>query len=128
MEIIAPRKHDSVCLCLRRDIRLKIVRPSSHPKVEDVAVMSIPDGNSSEAQKACVMLKPALRQGTAVDKGLIEYVKGKKVRYKWVKEVEFIEEIPKSPSGEFLRAVWRDNEKSGKFGPLVKMKQGRSLG
>ncbi|RYZ85500.1 MAG: hypothetical protein EOP04_15835, partial [Proteobacteria bacterium] len=43
----------------------------------------------------------------------------KKVRYKWVKEVEFINEIPKSPSGKILRRVLRDKEKAGKFGMVV---------
>jgi 4-coumarate--CoA ligase len=91
-----------------------------HPKVEDVAVMSIQDDYSGELPKAYVVLKPGLEENTAVGKEIIAYVKERKVRYKWVKEVEFIIEIPKSPSGKILRRVLRDKEKSGKFGLVVK--------
>jgi acyl-coenzyme A synthetase/AMP-(fatty) acid ligase len=38
----------------------------------------------------------------------MRYVREKKVRYKWLKEVEFIDEIPKSASGKILRRVLRD--------------------
>jgi len=91
-----------------------------HPKVEDVAVMSVKDDYSGELPKAYVVLKPGTEESTAIGKDIIEYVKEKKVRYKWVKEVEFINEIPKSPSGKILRRVLRDKEKSGKFGFVVK--------
>jgi 4-coumarate--CoA ligase len=91
-----------------------------HPKVEDVAVMSVKDDYSGELPKAYVVLKPGTEESTAIGKEIIEYVKEKKVRYKWVKEVEFISEIPKSPSGKILRRILRDKEKSGKFGLVVK--------
>ena len=91
-----------------------------HPKVEDVAVMSIRDDYSGELPKAYVVLKPGIQESTAVGKEIIAFVKEKKVRYKWVKEVEFISEIPKSPSGKILRRVLRDKEKDGKFGLVVR--------
>jgi acyl-CoA synthetase (AMP-forming)/AMP-acid ligase II len=91
-----------------------------HPKVEDAAVMSVKDDYSGELPKAYVVLKPGMEESTAIGKEIIEYVKEKKVRYKWVKEVEFISEIPKSPSGKILRRILRDKEKSGKFGLVVK--------
>lgn len=91
-----------------------------HPKVEDVAVMSIKDDYSGELPKAYVVLKPGIQESTAVGKEIIAFVKEKKVRYKWVKEVEFISEIPKSPSGKILRRVLRDKEKDGKFGLVVR--------
>jgi acyl-coenzyme A synthetase/AMP-(fatty) acid ligase len=91
-----------------------------HPKVEDVAVMSVKDDYSGELPKAYIVLKPGTEESTAIGKEIIEYVKEKKVRYKWVKEVEFISEIPKSPSGKILRRILRDKEKSGKFGLVVK--------
>ncbi|EDU41434.1 CaiC Acyl-CoA synthetase AMP-forming AMP-acid ligase II [Pyrenophora tritici-repentis] len=91
-----------------------------HPKVEDVAVMSVKDDYSGELPKAYVVVKPGLQESTSLGKEIIAYVKEKKVRYKWVKEVEFINEIPKSPSGKILRRILRDKEKSGKFGLVVK--------
>jgi acyl-coenzyme A synthetase/AMP-(fatty) acid ligase len=50
------------------------------------------------------------------------YVKERKVRTKWIKEVEFINEIPKSASGKILRRVLRDlhRGKGGDRGTIVR--------
>lgn len=91
-----------------------------HPKVEDVAVMGIPDDYAGERPKAFVTLKSGVEANDAVGKELLSFVKEKKVRYKWVREIEFVQEIPKSPSGKILRRVLRDKEKSGEKGLVVK--------
>ncbi|KAL9619106.1 MAG: hypothetical protein Q9160_006283 [Pyrenula sp. 1 TL-2023] len=81
-----------------------------HPEVEDCAVMGIADERAGERPKAFVVIKQ--RQGgkeeEAVARELISYVKEKKVRDKWVVEVEVCQEIPKSASGKILRRVLRD--------------------
>ncbi|OJJ56552.1 hypothetical protein ASPSYDRAFT_91812 [Aspergillus sydowii CBS 593.65] len=94
-----------------------------HPAVEDVGVTSVPDDYAGEKPKAYVVLKSAARgqlstgEGVvAVGRELIEYVKAKKVRHKWVVEVEFLEEVPKSASGKILRRVLRDREKNKREG------------
>lgn len=91
-----------------------------HDKVEDVAVMGIQDDYSGELPKAYITLKPGVSADSKTGKELIDFVKEKKVRHKWVKEVEFINEIPKSASGKILRRVLRDKEKSGKKGVVIK--------
>jgi 4-coumarate--CoA ligase len=91
-----------------------------HPSVEDVAVLSVKDDWSGELPKAYVVLKPGIEESAAIGRDIIAYVKEKKVRHKWVKEVEFIGEIPKSPSGKILRRILRDKEKEGRFGLVVK--------
>jgi 4-coumarate--CoA ligase len=85
-----------------------------HPKVEDVAVMGIQDEYSGELPKAFVKLVEGVQLDTGVGKELIAFVKEKKVRHKWVREIQFVEEIPKSASGKILRRILRDQEKSGK--------------
>ncbi|KAL5357101.1 hypothetical protein BJX96DRAFT_172223 [Aspergillus floccosus] len=94
-----------------------------HEDIEDVAVTSIPDAYSGERPKAYVALKPAVKERLGDTSGLvdigrriIEYVRAKKVRHKWIVEVEFIDEIPKSPSGKILRRVLRDQEKGNLSG------------
>lgn len=84
-----------------------------HHKVEDVAVMGIQDDYSGELPKAFVTLKPGHVADSAVGRELIEFVQDKKVRHKWIKEVEFIPEIPKSASGKILRRVLREKQKNG---------------
>ncbi len=80
-----------------------------HPKVEDVAVLGLKDDYSGEKPKAFVVPKGGKEKGTAaLGKELIKYVQEKKVRHKWITEIEFIAEIPKSASGKILRRVLRD--------------------
>ena len=92
-----------------------------HPKVEDVAVLGLRDEYSGERPKAFVVLKKGVKGGEEVGKELMEYVKERKVRYKWVADVEFVEVIPKSASGKILRRVLRDQGKK-KVGDKVKDK------
>ncbi|EXJ90231.1 hypothetical protein A1O1_03330 [Capronia coronata CBS 617.96] len=92
-----------------------------HPDVEDVAVLGIPDDYSGERPKAYVVLIQSKRSDPeGVGKKLIEYVQDKKVRHKWILEVEVVDEIPKSPSGKILRRVLRDMAKQGKKGHVVR--------
>lgn len=85
-----------------------------HPDVEDAAVLAVTDAYSGERPKAYVVLKEAVEKSGSVEeigRGLIRYVKEKKVRHKWLVEVEFVQEIPKSASGKILRRVLRELEK-----------------
>ena len=94
-----------------------------HPDVEDVAVLGIPDDYAGERPKAYVVLQAKARKARDVQetaKSLIQYVQDKKVRHKWVTEIEVVDEIPKSPSGKILRRVLRDMNKQGKKGVVVK--------
>jgi len=96
-----------------------------HSSIEDVAVLGIPDEVSGEAPKAFVVLKPGSSANNAeemqkVGKQLLDYVKDKKIRYKWLTEIEFVEQIPKSPSGKILRRVLKDRVKEGKVGVVVR--------
>jgi 4-coumarate--CoA ligase len=96
-----------------------------HDKVEDVAVLGIDDEYSGERPKAYVVLKPAVikTMGTNIEpvgKELIKYVQEKKIRHKWVVEIEFIEEVPKSASGKILRRILRDMARSGRKGWVVR--------
>jgi acyl-CoA synthetase (AMP-forming)/AMP-acid ligase II len=91
-----------------------------HPDVADCAVLGIPDEYSAERPKAYVTLNSNVEPSDAIGQRLIEYVKQKRVRYKWIREVEFISEIPKSPSGKILRRVLRDKERRGEKGYVVR--------
>ncbi|KAK6414195.1 hypothetical protein LTR95_017768, partial [Oleoguttula sp. CCFEE 5521] len=91
-----------------------------HPEVEDVAVLGIQDEYSGEVPKAFIVAKETDKASQSLGRELLNYVKEKKVRYKAVKEVEFIEAIPKSASGKILRRVLRDQQKSGKRGVVVR--------
>ena len=91
-----------------------------HPKVEDVAVLGIPDDYSGELPKVFIVLKPGIDKVHGIGKELIQYVKDKKVQYKWIKEVELVDEIPKSASGKILRRVLRDKVAHAERGLAVR--------
>lgn len=93
-----------------------------HEVVEDCAVLGVPDEWSGEVPKAFVVLKDGARgkQAEEVGQQLLKYVSEKKIRPKWVKGVEFVDEIPKSASGKILRRVLKDRAKAGQGGVVVK--------
>ncbi|KWU46486.1 phenylacetyl-CoA ligase [Rhodotorula sp. JG-1b] len=84
----------------------------SHPDVQDVCVIGIPDEKRGEAPKAFVVVAPAAAsrlksEGGQAEQKLVDelkkYVTDNKIRYKALAEVEFLEAIPKTPSGKLLR-------------------------
>lgn len=91
-----------------------------HDKVEDVAVLGVRDDYAGELPKAFVVLKGGATANEGTGRELIKYVKERKVRHKHVKEIEFIDAIPKSASGKILRRILRDQAKSGSKGTVVK--------
>lgn len=95
-----------------------------HKDVEDCAVLGISDDYSGERPKAFVVLKGGKKGDIKSGKDLLTYVKEKKVRHKWLTEVEFIDAVPKSASGKILRRVLRDKSKKGEKGVVVKDEKG----
>lgn len=78
-----------------------------HPQVLDVAVVGKPDVEAGEVPKAYVVAKgPGL---TAEE--IMSFVASRVAGFKKIREVEFIDQIPKSPSGKILRRVLMDREK-----------------
>jgi acyl-coenzyme A synthetase/AMP-(fatty) acid ligase len=82
----------------------------SHPKVKDAGVIGVPMEDGGEAPKGCVVAD----DGVQADE-LIAYVAERVAPYKRIREVEFVDEVPKSASGKILRRVLRDQ-----YGTAVK--------
>ncbi len=72
----------------------------THPNVADAAVIPLPDDEAGEIPKAYVVLK-----GEATAEELMDFVAARVAPYKKIREVEFTDKIPKSPSGKILRRL-----------------------
>lgn len=71
-----------------------------HPTVRDVAVVPSPDTQNGEVPKAFVVRQPG---ATVVGEELMAYVSAQVAPYKKVRQIEFVDAIPKSASGKILR-------------------------
>ncbi|KZP11091.1 phenylacetyl-CoA ligase [Athelia psychrophila] len=88
-----------------------------HPAVADACVVPVPDEYSGELPLAFVVPHPAFADRMRVDPqeaarvraALLAHVAEAKTRYKWLAGgVEFVDAIPKTPSGKLLRRVLRE--------------------
>ncbi len=80
-----------------------------HPMIADVAVIPVMDENCGEVPKAVVVAKGPL---TADE--VMEYLCARVANYKRVRHVEFVDAIPKSPSGKILRRVLVAKERAAR--------------
>jgi long-chain acyl-CoA synthetase len=71
-----------------------------HPAVREAAVVGVPDAYRGETVKAYVSLRPGA--STAPD-DLIAFCRGELAAYKYPREVEILDDLPKTPTGKILR-------------------------
>jgi fatty-acyl-CoA synthase len=84
---------------------------SEHPDIAEVAVIGVPDERWGEAVKAFVVLRPGR---TPAEADLLAWTRGRIAGFKTPKSVEFVDALPRNPTGKVLRKDLRARYWSGK--------------
>ena len=79
-----------------------------HPKIQDAAVVGIPDPLWGESVRAFVVLR---KGATLREEEVVEYCKAHLASYKKPKSVVFVDSLPRNPSGKILKTVLRAQSK-----------------
>lgn len=76
----------------------------AHPAVREAAVVGIPDPYRGESVKAFISLKAGQ---TAEESELIAFCKERMAAYKYPRQIEFLDELPKTSTGKILKRELR---------------------
>ncbi len=87
-----------------------------HPAVAENAVVASPDPVRGEIVKAFIVLAPGFAPSNKLIGEIQDFVKERTAPYKYPREIEFMDELPKTISGKVKRAVLRTRELEKKMG------------
>ena len=83
-----------------------------HPEVADAAVVGAVEPDAGEIPKAYIVPEPASKPDP---EGIMAFIRERVSGYKQIREVEFIDSIPKTGSGKILRRVLRERERESRL-------------
>ena len=85
-----------------------------HPKVGDVAVFGVPHEEMGEAVKAVIEPAPGVEPTEELAAELLAFARDHLAHYMAPRSVDFIEEMPRLPTGKLYKRLLKDRYWSGR--------------
>lgn len=84
-----------------------------HELVQDIAVFGVPNAEFGEEVKAVVQLPDSVEQSPALVEQLRTYARSVLASYKVPRTIDFIDEMPRLPTGKLYKRLLREQYQSG---------------
>jgi 2-aminobenzoate-CoA ligase len=79
-----------------------------HPKVQECAVVGLPDEERGQVVSAFVVVKAGVTSDAALRRELQDFVKSEIAPYKYPRRVEFVDALPRTATGKLQRYRLRE--------------------
>jgi acetyl-CoA synthetase/medium-chain acyl-CoA synthetase len=91
----------------------------THPSVLECAAIGVPDEMRGEIVKAFVVLRPGFKPSDALAREIQTHCKKVTAPYKYPRQIEFIDALPKTVSGKTRRVALRQLEHQRRLASLL---------